>query len=240
MRGFRRIGLVLGLAALSAGTSANAQDGGAAPNAQAGGAAPNAQVGGVAVDAQNGGNLNGGLPDPVEKDAEHKDPRTSKPAPTQGRRSSFFDRVTTVRRDEVPSSSPATRVARPGGASAVSGVKPQADPLRPHHAQAMQARIPAADPHVSAGSSWHQESERPASPTQGAVRSTMNNYYPGMRSGRQPNANAAQVANAGRGRTRAPAGLMLMPGASPAHAARSGQPTTPIRAPSSAGPAGRR
>jgi len=227
MRDSWRIGLVLGLAALSGGTAANAQ---------VGGAAADAQVGGAAADARNDGHLNGGLPGSVEKDAEHKDPKTSRPAPAQPRTSSFFDRVTTVRREAVSSSSPATRVAPPGGASAFSGVKPQADPLRPHDAQAKQARNPAADPHVSAGSSWHQESERHANPTRGTLRSTTHNYYPGMRSARQPNANAAQVASAGRGRTRAPAGLMPLPGA---NAARNGQLSTPSRSPSSM-PAGRR
>jgi len=223
---------------LSGGTAANAQVGGAAPNAQIGGAAANAQVGGAATDVQNGGNLNGGLSGPVEKDAEHKDSKTSKPAPVPQRTESFFDRVTTVRREAVPS--PATRGARPGASPAGSGVKSHADTLRPQNAQAMQARNPAADPHVSAGSSWHQESERPASPARGTVRSTTHNYYPGMRAARQPNANAAHVANAGRGRTRAPAGLMPMAGASQAHAARNGQLSTPSRGQSFSGPAGRR
>jgi len=213
MRDSWRIGLVLGLAALSGGTAANAQSGGAAPNAQ---------VGGAAAQAQNGGNLNGGLSGPVEKDAEHKDSTTSKPAPAQRRTGSFFDRVTTVRQEAVPSSPPA----------AVSGVKSQTDPLRPRNAQAMQTRKPSADPHVSAGSSWHQESERPASPTRGTVRSTTHNYFPGMRLPRQPNANAAPVASAGRGRTRVPAGQ--------AQAARNGQRSTPSRGQSSSGPAGRR
>ncbi len=237
MRNFWRIGLVLGLGVLS---------GRAAANAQVGGAAPNAQVGAADAGPQNGGNLNAGLPHPAKKDAEQNDLKTNKPTPP--RRSAFFDRVTAVRKEIVPS--PAASGARPGSTSAGSGVKPQSDPLHPQSTQAMQARNRAPDPHVSASSSWHQESEQPARPTaKNAVRSTKNTYYPALRPGRATNSNAAQA----RRRTRSPFGTMLTPGAGQTNAARNatvgrnatavpatGQISAPARAPSFSAPAGRR
>jgi hypothetical protein len=230
---------MLGLAALGGATAAHAQ---------VGGGAPNGQVNGAAADAPNGGDLNGGLGNPGRTDGDQTDLKTSKPMPPQ-RRTPYFDRVKTVRREVVPL--PAPRGAQPGGTSAASGPKPEANPLRPHNAQAMQALKSAVDPHVSASSSWHQESTRPT-PARSAVRSTTNNYYPALRPGRATNSNAAQSANAGRGRTRSPFGLLLVPGAGQtnaagkvnaarnANAAGNAKMLAPARAPSVSIPARRR
>jgi hypothetical protein len=124
---------------------------------------------------------------------------------------SRFNRVTTVRKEAVPSSAAAAIAARQGAASAASGGMRRGDPLG-RNAQ-------AAGPQIPQGSGW-REGQRPASAPAMTMRTRVHNYYPNIRSGQHRNANAAQIAQPMRGPGRTPFGLFPPLGARPGKAAR--------------------
>jgi hypothetical protein len=179
--------------------------------------AASAQVGGSPAGDQTGGNTNGGLSEPAEESVMPKDPSATTVAPPRPSRVSSFDRVTTARRDVVSTPSQAGRAGGQGGTSAVG----------PYRARSVQVQPKGPKERVPTGSSWQQVPQRPTSPSPATVRSTTHDYYPGMRPGRQPNANRPQAARSGQRRSGMMGGSISGLGVNTGKAASSGQTATP-------------
>jgi len=217
--------IALALAALSCGTSANAQAVGPPANAQ------------VGADPSRA------LSQPALPDSELKDSSPRVPSSAQQRSASRFGRVGSTRR-EVVVSPPAAVVGRLGGTSTAAGVVSEGTQLHPYSAQAAMQAGTGVDTRIPVGSSG-QQFRQPATPPTITVRSTTHNYYPTMRPGLGPNANVPQTrmrrGGVGGGASGAASGMMMrgMLGAAQRQTARSGQVASPARG--AAGPApGRR
>jgi hypothetical protein len=115
--------------------------------------------------------------------------RTSATPPRSARLS--YNRLTTGRQYVVSTS---TRPAQPGGPPVASGSTAQGDSLHPYSDQMIQAQALRATSEVPSSSTQQPQPE--SQPVE--VRSTPpRNYYPGMRTGRYPNANTAQISRRG-------------------------------------------
>jgi hypothetical protein len=222
-----RFGFVVGLAALGTGPAAIAQVSGTAASVPAAGAPAAGAPAGAATAAggQDSGTANGGVSDQSQSDAALKAEMAKKSVAAQQRSSAHFDRVTSERR--VTATGPAAR----------SSTQRQADALRAYTAESMRSRMAAPDPRVPTGSSWQgiQKPNPSPPPPPVTVRTRVNNYFPGMRPSRQPNANTAQVTGVRRG------GMMMMPRAMmPMTAGSSAQARAAVRGQSAAPVPGRR
>jgi hypothetical protein len=235
MRVSWRSAWVVGLSIATGGAPARAQVVGVAATTQAGGAPAQAEVGGADDIEQPGRPPNAARSRPAEVGGRAGAPNAQRLTPPQ-RFSPYYNRVTTTRREVVSLPPPAARVARPGGTATIAGRMDPADALHPYRHPPSPARARAPIP---AGSSLQDGPPRPASPSPTMVQSSSHTYYPGMRTARFPNANTAPTSRAGRGRVGIPMGLgvLAMPGAARATAARPGASATPGRVPTSAGPA---
>jgi hypothetical protein len=175
MRDFYRFGGIAVLAFVFGGAVANAQVGGAQP----GGAAP-------------GGTASGDRSDLDDQGAEPGDPIAKKAPPAAPQRTPKFNRVTSTRKEVVPSPSQAAQGSRPASPSSASASASRGTGMHPFTAQDSKNRARAANAPIPTDSTWR--TTRPASrPPATTVRSTARNYYPGMRPGVHPNADKAQV-----------------------------------------------
>jgi hypothetical protein len=194
MNGFWRIGLAAGLATFFAVSFAYAQSGGTGAGLQTGGAA---------VGAPSGSNLGGGANQAAQGDPKTKDSKARTLPGVQRRSSTYFDRVSTTRREVAPSAG----MGAPG-------------PSHPYSARSIQSARRPGDPQTPTGSSW-QNSQRPVSPPPVTIRSTTQNYFPGMRSAQGVNVGAMQADQLMRSRTRRPGARGAGAGAGGANSAAS-------------------
>jgi hypothetical protein len=184
MRHLYRIGSVLGLAFVFGGAVASAQVGGAGGSGQAGGT----PAGGASL---------GGMSNPGYEDAESSALRAKTVTTPPRNKKSAFGRVTTTRKEVVPSPSQA---ARSGGASSGALAGPRAGSLHPFESSAAIARARAANGGGASDSSARREQPRPTRPPAMGVKSVTHNYYPTIRQGRNINSNVAPTARGAKGR----------------------------------------
>jgi hypothetical protein len=225
MRDFFRVGCVSLLSLIFSGATASAQVGGSPP-----------------AGAPAGGGLQGNSSALDDAAAETREPIAKKiPAPAPARMSTF-NRVTTTRKQALPSPSQPAGVSRAGSASSAATAASRAAAVRPFTPPVGSARARAATSGVPAESTWRQ-TPRPVRPPATATKSVTRSYYPGMRPGAHPNADIAKTrARNGLGSVQGGIGVgigMGMSGGRSAHAARpglTGAPPSGGRAPAAAAP----
>jgi hypothetical protein len=218
MRHLYRIGSVLGLAFVFGGAVASAQVGGAGGSGQAGGSPAGVAGGGAGL---------GGMSNPGYENGESSALSTRTVTSPPRNKKSAFGRVTTTRKEVVPSPSQA---ARSGGASSGAAAGPRTGSLHPFESSAANARSRAANAGGASDSSARQEQLRPTRPPAMGVRSVTHNYYPTIRQGRNINSNVAPTARGAKGRNPMQGGMggagvggMGMGGMGMMGGARSGQ-----------------
>jgi hypothetical protein len=210
MQNFYRVGVVSILAFVFGGAAANAQFTGAPPGGE-----------------PTGQDFKGKIPDTDERDRQLGELVAKKAAPAPPPRTSKFNRVTTTRKQVVPS--PGASASRGGSPSSgiAAGSRPAA--MRPFTPKAANERAKATPSGIPTDSTWRQ-TPRPASPPATSLKSVTRNYYPGLRPGAHPNADRAQT-RARNGRSSAlggiGVGLGMSGGAKSAPAARPGQSAIP-------------
>lgn len=192
-----RTGVVVGLTLLGGATAALAQAGGHAKSGASATSHPSASShhprGGLVLPGIPGAALAPGMTGQALTPALVHRPMPGAGAtgpivtPAPGHSSMSYQRLTSVRREPVGSSSgmvPGRAGARSGGAGRVAS----GDPLQSYSLRTPQARNAG----VPTGSTAHQESRRAAAAPL-AVRTTSHNYFPGMRPAQHPNASAART-----------------------------------------------
>jgi len=198
------LALIVALAAVGRGTTASAQGGGAGP-------------------APDGANTGGGLSQPaagIPSDGELKDADSAPVVPPPPPRTARFNRVTTTQ-SEVITATPSGAARR--ATSAAAGSMGQNAQLHPFAVQAARTSRVPKDPRVPEGSSF-QDSRPQADPPPTTTRSTTHNYYPTLRRGVGPNANAPVQVRRGRAGVTGGRGTNTMLGGGPGRAGRSAQP----------------